>query len=99
MSLTRTLFSSPLPPRRSPTRWARSSASKVKVVVDATNFFAGRGEQFEPLAHEVEAHTSGPAAEAFNANAGVVLDQIDEQQVRPGCLYGLTMRRGRSHRR
>jgi 8-hydroxy-5-deazaflavin:NADPH oxidoreductase len=58
-----------------------------KVAVDATNAFAGRDEQFESLAHEVKSHTQGPVAKAFNANAGVLYDEIDDQRVRPGCLY------------
>jgi hypothetical protein len=58
-----------------------------KVAVDATNAYAGRNEQFESLAHEVKAHTRGPVAKAFNANGGVLYHRIDDQRVRPGCLY------------
>ena len=58
-----------------------------KVAIDATNAFTGRDDQFESLAHEVKAHTKGPVAKAFNANVGVLFDQIGGQRVRPGCLY------------
>ena len=58
-----------------------------KVAIDATNPFPGRDEQYESLAHEVQAHTKGPVAKAFNANVARLFDQIDEQRVRPGCLY------------
>jgi predicted dinucleotide-binding enzyme len=58
-----------------------------KIAVDATNAYTGREAQFESLAHEVKAHTKGPVAKAFNANAGVLYDRIGEQRVRPGCLY------------
>jgi 8-hydroxy-5-deazaflavin:NADPH oxidoreductase len=58
-----------------------------KIAVDATNAFAGRDERYESLAHEVKAHTNGPVAKAFNANGAALFDRIDEQRVRPGCLY------------
>jgi 8-hydroxy-5-deazaflavin:NADPH oxidoreductase len=58
-----------------------------KIAVDATNAFAGRDEQSESLAHEVKTHTKGPVAKAFNANFATLYDRIDEQRVRPGCLY------------
>ena len=58
-----------------------------KIAVDATNAYAGRDEQYESLAHEVKAHTRGPVAKAFNANAGVLYDRIGDQRVAPGCLY------------
>jgi predicted dinucleotide-binding enzyme len=58
-----------------------------KVAIDATNAFTGRDDQYESLAHEVKAHTKGPVAKAFNANVGVLFDQIGGQRVRPGCLY------------
>jgi predicted dinucleotide-binding enzyme len=58
-----------------------------KIAIDATNAFAGRDEQYESLAHEVKAYTSGPVAKAFNANAGSLFDQVGEQRVPPGCLY------------
>ena len=58
-----------------------------KVAIDATNAFTGRDDQYESLAHEVKAHTRGPVAKAFNANVGVLFDQIGGQRVRPGCLH------------
>jgi predicted dinucleotide-binding enzyme len=58
-----------------------------KIAVDATNAYAGRDERYESLSHEVEAHTKGPVAKAFNANAGALFDRIGDQRVRPGCLY------------
>jgi 8-hydroxy-5-deazaflavin:NADPH oxidoreductase len=57
------------------------------IAVDATNAFTGRDDRYESLAHEVKARTNGPVAKAFNANGAVLFDRIDEQRVRPGCLY------------
>jgi 8-hydroxy-5-deazaflavin:NADPH oxidoreductase len=58
-----------------------------KIAIDAANAFAGRNEQFKSFAHEVKAHTNGPAAKAFNANFGVLYDRIGEQRVPPSRLY------------
>ena len=58
-----------------------------KIAVDATNAFSGRHDNYESLAHEVKAHTHGPVSKAFNANGAVLFDRIDDQRVRPGCLY------------
>jgi predicted dinucleotide-binding enzyme len=58
-----------------------------KVVIDATNIFSERNDEYESLAHEVKAHTNGPVAKAFNANFAALFDQVDDQRVRPGCLY------------
>jgi predicted dinucleotide-binding enzyme len=58
-----------------------------KVVIDATNIFSERNEQYESLAQEVKAHTNGPVAKAFNANFAALYDEVAEQRVRPGCLY------------
>ena len=58
-----------------------------KLAIEAANAFAGRNEQYESFAHEVKARTNGPVAKAFNANFGVLYDQIGEQRVRPSCLY------------
>ena len=58
-----------------------------KVVVDATNAFGGRNDQFPSLAHEVESITGGPVAKAFNLNFARLYDKIDEQPERPGMLY------------
>jgi len=63
------------------------SGLEGKVVIDATNIFTERNEQFESLAHEVKALTNGPVAKAFNANFAGLYDEIDGQRVRPGCLY------------
>ena len=38
-----------------------------KVVLDATNAFAGRHPGYDSFAHEVKASTNGPVAKAFNA--------------------------------
>ena len=57
------------------------------VVMDATNAFHGRNEEFESLAHEVKSHVSGPVAKSFNCNFGALYDQIDAQRVRPCNLY------------
>ena len=58
-----------------------------KIVIDATNAFGGRDEQYESLAHEVKAHTNGPVAKAFNANFASLYDRIGEQRVRPDCVF------------
>src|SRR5947208_4417866 len=58
-----------------------------KVVVDATNAFGGRNDQFPSLAHEVKSITGGPVAKAFNLNFARLYDKIDEQPERPGMLY------------
>jgi NAD(P)-dependent dehydrogenase (short-subunit alcohol dehydrogenase family) len=70
----------------------------AKIAIDAANAFSGRNEQCESFAHEVKAHTNGPAAKAFNANFGVLYDRIGEQRVPPsrphsGCALGLKMAR------
>jgi predicted dinucleotide-binding enzyme len=58
-----------------------------KVVIDATNAFGSRNEEFESLAHEVKSIAGGPVAKSFNCNYAAVYDRIDEQRVRPGNLY------------
>jgi len=58
-----------------------------KIAIDATNAFAGRNEQYESLALEVKAHTNGAVAKAFNANFMALLDEIDNERVRPSCLF------------
>ena len=58
-----------------------------KVVIDATNAFGGRNEQFESLAHEVKSIVGGPVAKSFNANFANQYDRIDEQRVPPSNLY------------
>jgi predicted dinucleotide-binding enzyme len=58
-----------------------------QVVIDATNAFTGRNEEFESLAHEVKSHVSGPVAKSFNCNFAALYDQIDEQRVPPCNLY------------
>jgi 8-hydroxy-5-deazaflavin:NADPH oxidoreductase len=55
--------------------------------LDATNAFHGRDERYESLAHEVNAHTNGPVAKAFNANFAALYGVIGEQRSRPSCLY------------
>jgi predicted dinucleotide-binding enzyme len=58
-----------------------------KVVIDATNAFGERNEQYESLTHEVKAATGGPVAKSFNTNFAVLYDRIDDQPERPGNLY------------
>jgi predicted dinucleotide-binding enzyme len=58
-----------------------------KIAIDTANPFSGRNGQYESFAHEVKAHTNAPAGKAFNANFGVLYDQIARQRVRPSCLY------------
>ena len=58
-----------------------------KIVVDATNAFAGRDEQYESLAQEVKHSTNGPVAKAFNAGFARLYDEIGKQRVPPSCLY------------
>jgi predicted dinucleotide-binding enzyme len=58
-----------------------------KIVIDATNSFQGRNEQFESLAHEVKSIVGGPVAKSFNCNYAAIYDDIDEQRGRPSCLY------------
>jgi predicted dinucleotide-binding enzyme len=66
---------------------ANVSGVEGKVVIDATNAFAGRNDGYESLAHEVKAHTNGPVAKAFNANFMALLDELDDQRTRPSCLF------------
>ena len=63
------------------------SGLEGKVVIDATNAFAGRNDEFPSLAHEVKSITGGPVAKAFNLNFARLYDKIDEQPERPGMLY------------
>jgi 8-hydroxy-5-deazaflavin:NADPH oxidoreductase len=58
-----------------------------KPAIDATNAFAGRNEEFDSLAAEVKSIVGGPTAKAFNLNFARAYDEIDEQRVRPSCLY------------
>lgn len=57
------------------------------VVIDATNAFTGRNEEFESLAHEVKSIVGGPVAKSFNCNFAALYDQIDEQRAPPSNLY------------
>ena len=66
---------------------AKVTGLEGKIAIDTANAFHGRDEQYESLAHEVKAHTTGPVAKAFNANFALLYDQIGEQRVRPSCLY------------
>ena len=47
-----------------------------KIAIDSANAFAGRDEQYPSFAHEVQAHTNGPVAKAFNANFGKLYDEV-----------------------
>src|ERR687887_2125809 len=75
---------------------AKVTGVEGKIAIDSANAFAGRNEQYESFAHEVKAHTKGPAAKAFNANFGTLYDRIAEERVRPSCLYAATTRRATS---
>jgi 8-hydroxy-5-deazaflavin:NADPH oxidoreductase len=57
------------------------------VVIDATNAFTGRDEDFESLAHQIKSHVSGPVAKSFNCNYAALYGEIDSQRVPPCCLY------------
>jgi len=63
------------------------SGLEGKPVIDTTNAFHGRDEQYESFAHEVKSHTTGPVAKAFNANFAALYDEIGNQRMRPSCLY------------
>src|SRR5207237_7573689 len=63
------------------------SGLEGKVVIDATNAFGDRNEEFESLAHEVKSIVGGPVAKSFNANFATQYDAIDDQRVRPSNLY------------
>jgi 8-hydroxy-5-deazaflavin:NADPH oxidoreductase len=63
------------------------SGLEGKVVIDATNIFGDRNEQYESLAHEVKAQVGGPVAKSFNLNFAALYDQIDGQPERPGNIY------------
>src|SRR5438874_6845584 len=63
------------------------SGLEGKVVIDATNAFGGRNEEFESLAREVKSIVGGPVAKSFNLNFANQYDRIDEQRVPPGNLY------------
>ena len=63
------------------------SGLEGKIVIDATNAFGDRNEQFESLAQEVKSIAGGPVAKAFNANFANQYDRLDEQRVRPSNLY------------
>jgi len=58
-----------------------------KIAVDSANAFAGRNEDYPSFAHEVQAHTKGPVAKAFNANFGALYDEVESQSNKPSCLY------------
>ncbi len=58
-----------------------------QVVIDATNAFHGRNEEFESLAHEVKSHVSGPVAKSFNCNYAALYLEVDRQRFRPSNFY------------
>jgi len=72
-----------------PSNSIRDAFSRVrgfegKTVVDATNAFGGRDEQFESLAHEVKSVVRGPVAKAFTVNFAAIYDEVANQRARPG---------------
>ncbi len=70
-----------------PDALAKVSGLEGKIVIDATNAFGGRNEEFESLAHQVKSIVGGPVAKSFSANFANQYDRIDEQRVRPSNLY------------
>jgi hypothetical protein len=66
---------------------ASVSGLEGKVVIDATNAFAGRAEGFDSLAQQVKARTGGPVAKSFNLNFANAYDEVAKQDPRPGSLY------------
>jgi 8-hydroxy-5-deazaflavin:NADPH oxidoreductase len=66
---------------------AKVTGLEAKIVIDATNAFGGRNDEFESLAHEVKSIVGGPVAKSFSANFANQYDKLDEQRVRPGNLY------------
>jgi 8-hydroxy-5-deazaflavin:NADPH oxidoreductase len=70
-----------------PEALAKVTGLEGKVALDTTNAVRGRDERYESLAHLVKAHTNGPVAKAFNANYGLLYEQVGEQRVGPSCLY------------
>jgi 8-hydroxy-5-deazaflavin:NADPH oxidoreductase len=63
------------------------SGLEGKVVIDATNAFGERNEEYDSLAQEVKASVAGPVAKSFNTNFAALYDQIDDQSERPGNLF------------
>ena len=66
---------------------AKVSGLAGKLVVDATNIFGERNEEFPSLAHKVKSMVGGPVAKSFNTNFAALYDRIDEQRARPSNLY------------
>jgi 8-hydroxy-5-deazaflavin:NADPH oxidoreductase len=66
---------------------AAVSGLEGKVVIDATNAFAGRAEGFASLSEQVKARTKGPVAKSFNVNFARAYDEIAKQDRRPGNFY------------
>src|SRR5438874_11673891 len=63
------------------------SGLEGKVVIDATNAFGGRNEEFESLAREVKSIAGGPVAKSFSSNYPPLYDRIVEQRDPPCSLY------------
>jgi 8-hydroxy-5-deazaflavin:NADPH oxidoreductase len=66
---------------------AKVEGLKGKPVVDATNAFGGRNEEFPSLAHEVKSIVGGPTAKAFNNNFANLYDRIADQRARPSNFF------------
>jgi predicted dinucleotide-binding enzyme len=66
-------------------RWERAGHEVTLLGRDGGDVSDADG--YESLAHEIKARTNGPVAKAFNANSAALFDRIDDQRVRPGCLY------------
>lgn len=65
----------------------RVSGLEGKIAVDATNILPSRHGEFPSYAHEVQSFTHAPVAKSFNLNFGGLLEQVQEQRVRPSNFY------------
>ncbi len=65
----------------------RVSGIAGKPTVDVTNAYTGRDERFQSLSHEIKSIVGGPVAKAFNTIWYAVYDAVDDQRVRPSCLF------------
>src|SRR4051794_34355449 len=63
------------------------SGIEGKTVIDTTNAFHGRDENFESLTHQVKSIVGGPVAKSFNINFAPLYDRIDDQPEKPGNYY------------
>jgi predicted dinucleotide-binding enzyme len=64
----------------------RVSGIEGKPVIDATNAFGDRNDDFPSLAEHVKSITRGPVAKAFNLNFARLYDEVAEQRARPSVV-------------